>query len=541
MAVEVESASQVLEFLGVLRRRLLWIVVPLAISATLGSSFAIIVPKKYVTSTKILVREPTEGLAGAAPHSQRDALVAPHEITALERIKRVLAALKWPEYLELSQVDQLAFENKVKANLKVSQPAMQRGAEATVVNITFAHTDPERSYEFLGAISKLWMEEVERRGRTAEREILSQLRGQRDTSTNRVYEIITEIQGIRIAHDLPPPDARIAVIPSVVPLQQAVDSAESQIGPLARDIEQLEKVLEQTRQEWSTEPPTIKQSLKESDSVDNSVEINGLRQEIAKLRQAQQGLKQTHSTHRNSEKHIEELSNTIKILEDAEVAGSSREQEVVNEKLGQLQRKIDNQELELADGRAELAALKDGLEENRAKITAVQDAYARIHGLEAERALVDLRLDQLVPQITAKEALLMKLEGPAGNPFGILEEPEMPDVPTEPDPLVIVLFSIVLGLGIGLGAAVLLEYSRSCFRSVRDISRVMVVPVLGTINAIETRRQGRRAVLARAIVGTTTFVLVGCVSYVTWAWKEQPERLSHDLRNTIEGLREQFE
>ena len=57
----------------------------------------------------------------------------------------------------------------------------------------------------------------------------------------------------------------------------------------------------------------------------------------------------------------------------------------------------------------------------------------------------------------------------------------MPVRPTQPDPILIIIFSLLFSLALGLGLSLLLEYSRSCFRSINDITRVMVVPVLSGV------------------------------------------------------------
>jgi len=98
----------------------------------------------------------------------------------------------------------------------------------------------------------------------------------------------------------------------------------------------------------------------------------------------------------------------------------------------------------------------------------------------------------------------------------------------------------LVGLGIGLSLAVVVEYSKNCFRSVHDISRVMVVPVLGTINAITTKRETRRVVATRMVMGGAAFMLISMLGYVTWAYKMSPNLLSNQVLETIESFRSHF-
>ena len=124
------------------------------------------------------------------------------------------------------------------------------------------------------------------------------------------------------------------------------------------------------------------------------------------------------------------------------------------------------------------------------------------------------------------------------DPFSVLQEVVEPRNPTEPNPWLIVAFSLVAGLGLGLALALSAEYGRNCFRSVHDIGRVMVAPVLGTIGAILTSRQRRLRSLQRALVATLSATVVCAVAFVTWAWARNPELLSAQLRARIEQVRE---
>ena len=105
----------------------------------------------------------------------------------------------------------------------------------------------------------------------------------------------------------------------------------------------------------------------------------------------------------------------------------------------------------------------------------------------------------------------------------------------------IILGSAVLGLVLGLGGAFLAEYGRNCFRTVNDITRVMVVPVLGTVNTIVTSNERRRSSLARNLIGGSTLLLIGALGFITYAWEVNQSLLSDDLRMSLESFRRAFE
>ena len=97
-----------------------------------------------------------------------------------------------------------------------------------------------------------------------------------------------------------------------------------------------------------------------------------------------------------------------------------------------------------------------------------------------------------------------------------------------------------LGLGVGIGSALLAEYSRSCFRSVNDIARAMSVPVLGAVNLIETKMELRRKLLMRFAVGSSSIALIGSILVIAVIWQRQPNLLPTEVQEVIEDLRLNF-
>jgi polysaccharide chain length determinant protein (PEP-CTERM system associated) len=72
----------------------------------------------------------------------------------------------------------------------------------------------------------------------------------------------------------------------------------------------------------------------------------------------------------------------------------------------------------------------------------------------------------------------------AGQPGGtlrILEPAYLPNKPFRPDPLRVMLISLVLGGGCGAGVVLLLEYSDASFRKPEDLEQALGLPVLAAI------------------------------------------------------------
>ena len=129
MAVQIEQQGQLQEFLAVLSRRKWQILLPTLVCASLGAFLAVIVPKKYVTSTQVELRPVSVAQASKEPGN------APFQIKAMERVKKVVTDLQNREYLALSPDAQRDFLEDVQEDIKVvtSSPTL-RGTTAIAIH-----------------------------------------------------------------------------------------------------------------------------------------------------------------------------------------------------------------------------------------------------------------------------------------------------------------------------------------------------------------------------------------------------------------------
>ena len=74
----------------------------------------------------------------------------------------------------------------------------------------------------------------------------------------------------------------------------------------------------------------------------------------------------------------------------------------------------------------------------------------------------------------------------------VWEQAVVPNEPVSPDPLRYGLLALVLGLAMGLGLALLLEYRDDTWRSPEEAERVTGVPTFGSIPKFEVRRGKQR-------------------------------------------------
>jgi uncharacterized protein involved in exopolysaccharide biosynthesis len=539
MPVEVESTSQLEDLVRVVRKRVGWLLVPLSLCLALGTSFAFLVPKKYVSREAVMVRD-----VGGRDRQQRGSTggqVASHVIRAPKRVKAVIESLRWP-WAALTKVEKEEFLERTIDNLSVSSPILGPSVNEQIVTISFAHTDPVKALRFTSEISRLWREEVLEASRKATESAYEKLRERRGQMQNRLAQISEDLSTKHKQYSIPPWNTVAWGERPLAPEFDELLSLRAEREEVARtlilrgeEVEELEgaytKMEDMVPFETTAAGQTYQARIEQLRSLVQSEQ----------LLLTTQGYRPGHSKFVQIQDRINGYKEELALLTGAlsgSVVPPEMQQNKAKLEAGEALRLAEKDMLRLV---GKLERLDSGLRNTEARTRELQTIYQELHDLQAERVRVNSNLAQAEDEFTRKEVEWTEMKSAAGNPFNLLRQAELPTRPTEPSVPLIILGSAVLGLALGLGGAFMAEYGRNCFRTVNDITRVMVVPVLGTVNTIVTSRERRRANLVHILIGGSTFLLIATLGFVTYAWEVDQSLLSDDLRMSLESFRRAFE
>lgn len=95
-----------------------------------------------------------------------------------------------------------------------------------------------------------------------------------------------------------------------------------------------------------------------------------------------------------------------------------------------------------------------------------------------------------------------------GEQFRIIDPPNLPLKPSEPNRLAIISIGWVVGLGIGLGLTALKEMTDETVHNERGLSGSIPVPVLVHVPVMRTRRERLRLRLSRVAESTATILIL---------------------------------
>jgi uncharacterized protein involved in exopolysaccharide biosynthesis len=535
MAAQLETRGQLQDFLGILRRRKWQVLLPALFVLAFGAAFAVIVPKKYVVRTQVELRP-----VGVSV-SVKDGANATFQIRARERVKKVVGELKNEQYLSLPPEERNDFLIDVVDDIKVRVDTVRDGMPS-FVNIEYSSIDRPWAVTFLRALRDDWIDDVVQRDRnklTDERQKLFEEKHKLERELLRQEAAVTELKlqhGLSATQPVPGSGRTRDEDPTFVRLVQnraRIDALELSVARMRVEMASTQKQLDELPEMLSSEQEVVT-------GVGNEEKLAALDAEILDIQTRMKGYRPMNKKFvqlaRELEALYEQKEQLTHITTRSELLSTPRP----NPAREPMQKKIDDLESAIDGAEAERAQLAKRVEQDERTIAVLQPVYEELNIKETLLANLRENLQATDKRYTEASQRRELIEGPLGNPFSITEDVVSPMRPTEPDPNLILVFSLMAGLAAGLALAVGLEYSKNCFRSVHDISRILVVPVLGSIDTIVTRREQSLQSARRIVVGVSSVLLIGSVVFVTWAWANNKDLLSNGMLEKIERVRSKF-
>ncbi len=535
MAVEVETQGQAQEFLGLLSRRKWQVILPTAIVLSIGVFSAVVVPKKFVVKTQVELRP-----VGISV-SPKEAANAQFQIKSRERIKKVAQRLEKREYLGLSPAEQEDWLEAEQKDIKVT--IAQSSAQGTsFVNIEYSDVSAEWAADFLRALRNDWITDVVDRDRRKIEDELKKLNGSRtriEKQYQREEQELTEVlraNGLSATQPVPGADTARSEDPVFEQLQRK----EAELERTKSEIEEKKVLAEELKSRFDLTPLRLDLEETRVGGFSNEAEVAKVELEILDAQKELEGILPANSRYKRTRDAIRALESRRDQLTRMVSKGELQQRSQPNPAILGMRSRIDTLATDLRVAEARYTRLSAEIETDQRRVAELQAVYRDVRERKEAigRHAANLGVAESAYQAKAREVEL--LSSPLANPFEITQEVAAPSKSTEPNPLLIVSFALVAGIAIGLGTAVLSEYSRNCFRSMADIARVMSIPVLGSVERIVTRREVRVVAGRRIAVAVASLAFVGAVLFVTWAWANDAKYLSQDLRDAIEGLRARF-
>jgi succinoglycan biosynthesis transport protein ExoP len=153
-----------------------------------------------------------------------------------------------------------------------------------------------------------------------------------------------------------------------------------------------------------------------------------------------------------------------------------------------LESQLSSTQSEIESQRRQAKALQKRRDDYRKRMEAAPGVEEGYRTLVGERNNLQVKYDDLMKKFMETKVASGMEKGQLGERFTMIDPPRMPEKPVRPNIPAILLIGLFLGMGSGMGAASLREYSDQSARSVEALAKATGFPVLGSIPEILTPR-----------------------------------------------------
>jgi uncharacterized protein involved in exopolysaccharide biosynthesis len=533
--------GQIQDFVLVFKRRIWQVILPALFVLAGGVVFAVIVPKKYVVKTKIELLQPTLHVGEAEESATlREIENAHHHLTNADRVEETIQAGNWEEYARLDEKERQEFVLSVRDAIRVkvvTPPGKDGRADTSVfVEIEYADVDGKRAVSFINALMKSWIQEVVRRDYNqleAERDeyqnALALAQRQFDAVTNQRTNLWAEM-GISVTQ------ADMRSNRDEDPVFVELTTAREQRDAANAELEGLRAKIAVVREEHDAMLVEVEQTEVDP-GLDLRAKILALEEKRRAVENVFEGRTPANSLYKKAQREIEQVDAEIAEYQALQREETQRtiwvDNPVRKEKAAQLAA------LELQEASLEAVVRKWNSEvaAKDAFYSAQLASWGQLLRLNKSWEHAGEELDAAAARLNKVRARIAAYNAVQEQPYRVADPARAPARPTEPNPVVIVVVSLLGGIALGLAIAFLAEFSKSCYRSVGDLSRSLGVPILGVVNRIYTTADRRSVRAKRLVVGGSTALILACAGWFTYAWVFDQGQLTTGIVQVVEDLR----
>jgi polysaccharide chain length determinant protein (PEP-CTERM system associated) len=431
----------------------------LVLSAAVAACF--ILPKRYRSSTLILVeseRVPDAFVTKMATERTAKRLqTIRQEILSRTRLEEVLAELK--PYPTIGHEPLTESVERLRLATEISVK------ESEAFTISFVHKDPEMAQKVASRLATLFIGDVE----TA-----------REEQVKEAYQFIDS----QLADARKELDAREAALRRY---------KESHMGTLPEQLGTNVSTLQRLQMEQSSTTESLKIATERLSMLETRPAQAARNDSGAALGDLQKQLVALRSRYTDEHPDVKALLARIRTVERQM---SADEPSDVDPAAAMVKRQIEDARVEVERLKRKLAETEQRTAELQTKVDLAPRTEADIATLSRDfQKLNENYLALLNKKLDAQMATKLE-ERWRGEQFRILDPANLPDQPFFPNRKLFVLIGVVLGLGIGLGAAFVADMIDPTIKSVRDVEELLPYTVLAVLPAVGRKphvsRGGRR-------------------------------------------------
>jgi succinoglycan biosynthesis transport protein ExoP len=495
-------------------RRRWWVMAPLFIFGFVAFGVAHFWPEKYRSEALILVEQQKVPELYVTPNvvtDLQDRLQSmTQQILSRTRLQKLIEQFNlYPDSQPHTNIDEVV--DKMRTDIRIELvEAPRRQDELTAFRISFLYSSARVAQQITNELTSLFIDEN------------LQSRGQQSVGTTSFLE--NQLEQAR--QDLAQQEQHLREykIRFIGELPEQQQSMLQMLAALQSQLEANSSAIERTEQERIYLESMQSEYLKLQDSpasAEGNASASPIAVADATIRDLRKQLTDLEARYTTRHPDVEKLRDQI------------ADWEQTRKQLGQTtdnaSSKDDSANTAPTSKSLPLAEVESRLKVNKAEIDDYQESAKKLRGriddLESRLNLTPLREQQLAEvnrnyenskqnyqsllQKKMQSELATNLEKrQQGEQFRIIDPPNLPLKPAEPNRLEIITIGWVLGLCIGLGLTAMKEMTDEAIHNERALVESVPIPVLVHVPVLNSRRERVRTHLARLTEATVTVFLL---------------------------------
>lgn len=546
----MEESKSNIDYLGLLRRRIHWLIWPALLIFLAAAAVALLLPNVYKSNTTILIesRQISEGLVAGTVTTYADQRIQAIKQEVMSRSKILDLVQKFDLYPELRKkisTDALVKKVKESIGIKPLSAAVKTGRSDRATSITIAFIlsfegeNPRKIQGVVNDLASFFLSKNLKVRQASARGTTDFLEKQAEKVKGSLSELDEKIAKFKEAHLEELPEFMALNLKKVEKINDRINNIDWEVvalkeqrasvkykldfvdpysGTAGRVLTDTEKLQElelrwaEFKSRYSEKHPKVKALEKEIAMLKETVvQFQGLKGKKSRLKERVQNLAQLRS--RYSDKHplvkkaklaIEELQKEIATAEknrdDVMGADDIDMRDVTNPAYINLLSQLDRILMRLSSLEIAKKELMEDEEQLYAKLKTMPDVEKQYKDFLVDRDDAKRSLNELQKKLQVARVAEVMEEGQLGENFTITEPAFLPEDPFKPNRIAIILLGLIFGVGAGVGMGALKEYADHSVRLPEDIERLTGHALLATIPNIRTPRERRKKMVTFAYI-----------------------------------------